>query len=452
MAKVGVLNQDERRCKHLKKTATPSIQNKPFPLKRYYILYAGIGGVVFYALLFSFFVHAERHALHQQYIANLVEKGSAFYRDVYRDVLEENHASFEHIESEAVRQKLRDKMEELITTDFGFAKVKVFNRQGVILYDHEDKANEGDLYDDIGGEGFQRALQGKTFSKQEEEDGRRFIEVYIPAFDLDTKQVVGVLEIYEDVTRFEDMVFEALKEALVIPTLIFVLFNVMLFWIVLKADKIISMNTCLLIKVREHMEKYLSRSTIEAIYDSVTEEKELFKGELQDIVIFFSDIRGFTSYSEHEKPEVVVENLNKLFELQAEIIHKYHGVIDKFVGDEIMAMFPKDGANGAVKAGLEIQQAIKESQSINFDVGVGVHYGEALLGSIGTHDRRDYTVIGNIVNTGARFCGAAKGGEVIISEAVYQRLDDALKAKFTLSEPLKLKGKQETIVTYVGKV
>ena len=427
------------------------ISNKPFPLKRYYVLYAGIGGIVFYAMLFSFFIHAERQALHQQYIENLVEKGSAFYRDVYRDVLEENHASFETIQSEELRGKLRDKMEELISTDFGFAKVKVFNRQGMILYDHENSTNEGELYDDIQGEGFQLSLQGKTFSKQEDEpDGRRFIEVYIPAFDLDTKQVVGVMEIYEDVTRFEIMVYEALQEALVIPTLIFLLFNIMLFWIVFKADKVITMNTCLLIKVREQMEKYLSKSTTDAIYSSVTEEKELFKGEMQDIVIFFSDIRGFTSYSENEKPEVVVENLNKLFELQATIIHKHDGIIDKFVGDEIMAMFPKNASQGAVQAGIEIQQAIKDSQDVSFDVGVGVHYGEALLGSIGTHDRRDYTVIGNIVNTGARFCGAAKGGTVIISDVVYQQLDDELQQRFTLSKPLKLKGKEETITTYVG--
>jgi class 3 adenylate cyclase len=220
---------------------------------------------------------------------------------------------------------------------------------------------------------------------------------------------------------------------------------------VFKADKVITMNTCLLIKVREHMEKYLSKSTTEAIYSSVTEEKELFKGEMQDIVIFFSDIRGFTRYSENEKPEVVVENLNKLFELQAKIIHKYDGIIDKFVGDEIMAMFPKNASQAAVQAGIEIQQAIQDSQDVNFDVGVGVHYGEALLGSIGTHDRRDYTVIGNIVNTGARFCGAANGGEVIISKVVYEQLDDAHKAHFKLSESLKLKGKEEVIETYVGK-
>jgi len=429
------------------------LNDKPFPLKRYYILYAGIGGIVFYAMLFSFFTHAERQTLQKQHISHLVEKGNSFYRDISRDVLEVNDATFESVttRNDALRSKLRSKMETLLNTDFGFAKVKVFNRSGVVLYDHEDKSNEGAFYDDIQGTGFQKSLVGETFFKQETDpDGRRFIEVYIPTLAVDSKEVVGVLEIYEDVSRFETIVFDALKDAIVMPTLIFLLFNIMLFAIVFKADKVISLNTKLLIQVRQQMEKYLSRSTTEAIYHAVTEEKELFTGEMQDIVIFFSDIRGFTSYSENEKPAVVVENLNKLLELQAAIIQKYDGVIDKFVGDEIMAIFPKNAVDKAVLAGLEIQQTIKSSQDVHFAVGVGVHFGEALLGTIGTHDMRDFTVIGNIVNTGARFCGAAKGGTVIISDVVYQQLDEKTQQLFKLNEPLQLKGKQESIATYVG--
>ena len=436
----------------MNKTPEMGMQDKPFPLKRYYILYAGIGGVIFYAMLFSFFVHAERQALHQQYIYHLVEKVSSFYREINRDVLKENHANFESInpENEGFKQMFRNKVESLVKKDFGFAKVKMFNRKGTILYDYKDEANEGLKYNGVQGEGFQAALANKTFSKDEEADGRRFIEVYLPIRAVNAHEVVGVLEVYEDVSRFERIVLDALQEALVIPTLIFLAFNMMLLILVFKADAVITSNTMFLISVRQQMEKYISHSATQAIYSSVTEDKELFKGEMQDVVIFFSDIRGFTSYAENEEPAVVVKNLNKLFELQADIIHKYHGVIDKFVGDEIMAMFPKNTSQGAVQAGLEIQQAIKDSQDVNFDVGVGVHYGEALLGSIGTQDRRDYTVIGNIVNTGARFCGAAKGGEVIISDVVYQQLDSETQQQFVLNQPLKLKGKEETIVTYVG--
>lgn len=427
----------------------------PFPLKRYYLIYAGVGGIIFYAMLFSFFIHAERQALHKQYIHNLVEKANSFYREIHRDVLQAKHTSFENIQNEesVVKAYFRAKIKELIKTDFGFAKVKVFSREGVILYDHEHPENEGLLYDDIQGEGFQTALADNTFFQEEEDpDGRRFIEVYVPVHAANTSEVVGVLEIYEDVSRFEAIVVEALKEALVVPTLIFMVFNLMLLVLVFKADRVISANTTFLISVRQQMEKYISRSATEAIYHAVSDEKELFKGEAKEVVIFFSDIRGFTSFSEHERPELVVEYLNQVFELQANIIHQYHGVIDKFIGDEIMAAFEVEDIRSAVQAGLDIQQAIGMDTTIPFELGIGIHVGEALVGSIGTHDRRDYTVIGNIVNTGARFCGAAKGGEVIISEVVYEQLDDTLKQHFKPSEPLQLKGKNEVIVTYVGTI
>ena len=341
-------------------------------------------------------------------------------------------------------------MVELIETDFSFAKVKVFSHSGVVLYDHKDAAKEGGLYNAVQGEGFQTALRGETFSKLEDDNGKRFMELYLPTKARNAAEVGGVLEIYEDVSRFENQVDVALQQALFIPTLIFIGFNILLFVIVFKADAVISANTNLLINVRKQMEKYMSSSATEAIYSAVSQEKELFRGEMQTVVTFFSDIRGFTSYSENQEPEVVVSEINRLFELQAEIIHEHHGVIDKFVGDEIMALFPAKQVDQAVQASLKINQAIAEHQEIHFEVGIGVHTGEALVGSIGTHDRRDYTAIGNTVNTGARFCGAAKGGELIISDAVFVQLPKDMQPLFTLSEPLQLKGKKESIMTYAA--
>lgn len=369
-------------------------------------------------------------------------------------MLQEHGASFDTMSFSDVNIKasFRSKVESLINTDFTFAKVKVLNHAGMVLYDHRDISMEGTMYDGIEGEGFQTALAGGAFSKLEEDDGKKMMEVYLPTRGANASHIEGVLEIYEDVTRFEAMVFDALKQALVVPTLIFMTFNILLLLLVLKADEVITANTNLIHNVRKQMQKYLSRSATEAIYSAVTTEKELFRGELQDVVIFFSDIRGFTRYSEHEKPAVVVENLNKLFELQANIIHQYHGVIDKFVGDEVMAMFAKDKVEEAVKAGLEIQQAVAQRNDIHFEIGIGIHCGEALLGSIGTEERRDYTVIGNMVNTGARFCGAALGGSVIISEVVFAQLSDETQVMFALNKPLELKGKNEFMVTYASRV
>jgi len=428
------------------------LEDKPFPLKRYYMLYAGVGGIVFYAMLFSFFINAERDALYNQYIQNLLEKADVFYRDIDRDLLQKHHVTLDSIAEEggALKQDFRHKVEKLIKTDFSFAKVKLFSHSGIVLYDYKDASKEGSLYNAVQGEGFQTALQGGTFSKLEDDGDKRFMELYLPTHVKGATEVGGVLEIYEDVSRFEAHVDTALEQALFIPTLIFIAFNILLFVIVLKADKVISANTSLLINVRQQMEKYLSKSATQAIYSAVTEEKELFRGEMQTIVTFFSDIRGFTSYSENKEPEVVVREINQLFELQAEIIHAHHGVIDKFVGDEIMALFPADRVEEAVKASLDINQAIAEHKEIHFEVGIGVHTGEALVGSIGTHERRDYTAIGNTVNTGARFCGAAKGGQVIISDVVFAQLDEATQQLFGLSEPLQLKGKQESIVTYAA--
>lgn len=272
------------------------------------------------------------------------------------------------------------------------------------------------------------------------------MEVYLPIQNGDT--IVGILELYEDVTRFENQVYVALKKALIVPTIIFIAFNLVLFVIIVKADRIINSHTNLLISIRRNMEKYLSRSATDAIYNAVTLKQELFRGEKKELVIFFSDIRGFTNYSERHAPEIVVQELNNLFEIQARLIHEQGGVIDKFIGDEIMAIFPVQNAAAATLTALNIVKAVQSDPAIIFKVGISVHEGEAVVGSIGTQDRRDYTAIGNTINTGARLCGACKPGEVIISSAIYSRLPPAISRRFSLNQVLTLKGKTEFITTY----
>jgi adenylate cyclase len=426
-------------------------KDKPFPLKKYYIVYAGIGGIIFYSILFAFFIHAERQALYDQYVQNLTEKARALYQDIYRDFLKTQNITLEDIgtENNPYRKKLRDEIDGIIQTDFTLAKVKVFNKSGLVLYDYTNNSNEGKPYQSMHEIGFKTALQGKTSSKMEHENNsKRFMEVYLPIYAFDTNAVVGVLELYEDVSRFEKRVFIALKQALIVPTIIFVIFNITLFLIVAKADRIISLNTELLINIRRNMEKYLSPSATEAIYNAVTLKTELFRGEKQNIVIFFSDIRGFTNYSENNKPEIVVRALNDIFELQARIIHEHGGIIDKFIGDEIMSIFPSESVAEATLAALKIIKEIQHNPKIFFEVGIGIHVGDAVVGSIGTKNRRDYTAIGNTVNTCARLCSASDSGEIIISSNIFELLTDDINTQFSLKETLQLKGKTENIEAY----
>ncbi len=116
-----------------------------------------------------------------------------------------------------------------------------------------------------------------------------------------------------------------------------------------------------------------------------------------------------------------------------------------------MVVFAADQETEAVRAAMDIQRAISSNPAVDLKVGVGVHSGEAVVGSIGAEDRRDYTAIGDTINIGARICGACPRDSVYISAAVFERLPPRLQSRFSGHEMLKLKGKSEAFgVHYVA--
>ncbi len=428
--------------------------NKPFPLKRHYVTYAGIGAIVFYTLLLLLFMHAEREALYEEYIHSVSDKARSLYFDVERDFLRPNGIYLNQLDpsDQIIMDGLRHEIDDIVQSDFSLAKVKLIRADALMLYDNEERANEGALYTSRDESGFKTARNGEiAYDIEQEDDGRRLIELYLPILDQDSRQLIAVLEIYEDITRFETQAKAAMQHALAAPTAAFILFNIVLFMIVAKADKIISRNTRLLISIRHDMEKYLSQSAVNAIYQAASTKKELFRGDRQELVVFFSDVRGFTRFSETTEPEAVVLALNKVFQIQAEIIHRHEGIIDKFVGDEIMAIFPANQAAAAAGAALEILEALATNKDIALQVGIGIHAGEAVVGTVGTAERRDYTAIGDTINTGARLCAAAEAGGVIISDSAYAQLDAELQALFPAEALLELKGKSGKLKTHAGR-
>jgi adenylate cyclase len=152
-------------------------------------------------------------------------------------------------------------------------------------------------------------------------------------------------------------------------------------------------------------------------------------GEDRHLAILFSDIRNFTSFAEAQLPYDVIHVLNRYFNRVGSIINKHNGQINNFMGDGIMALFgvtqPETAALDAVRAGLEMLQAVEGMQpyfelqfKTNFRIGVGIHYGEVVLGAVGTGDRRQLTAIGDAVNYAARIESANKEAETefLISE------------------------------------
>lgn len=206
------------------------------------------------------------------------------------------------------------------------------------------------------------------------------------------------------------------------------------------------------VKERLMMSRYVSGSTIEQIRQTHLDDLVL-GGTRNEECLVFSDVRGFTTFSEQNAPDEVVRYLNQLLNLQVEIIKKHRGDIDKFVGDEIMAVFRGEKKEyRAVQAAVEIQQAMRalaERESVfkTLQIGVGINTGVVVVGNIGSYDRMDYTSIGDAVNTAARLCSNAKANEIIISQTVKEKLSEG---DFALSEPftLPLKGKQTALNLY----
>lgn len=191
------------------------------------------------------------------------------------------------------------------------------------------------------------------------------------------------------------------------------------------------------------MLKYISPHTQRMIEKQIHNEVEA-EGELKNVTIFFSDVRGFTKYSEGRNPREVIAVLNDILEKQADIIARHGGEIDKFVGDEIVAVFDgPDQQRAAINAALEIRALVLSGGTL-LSVGIGIATGEVIFGNIGSPDRRDFTIIGSNVNLTARICAAAEPGQILIASHLLYKLGEDQRGVGNLvvtpKEAISLKG------------
>ena len=196
------------------------------------------------------------------------------------------------------------------------------------------------------------------------------------------------------------------------------------------------------------LSKYVSQETLKNVERSSLSAATLRNGERRRVTMLFSDVRGFTAFSETRQPEEVVAMLNDYLQAQAEVVVKYGGDIDKFVGDELMARFTGDDSESrAAHCAVDMIAAVaalESKASHGLSVGVGLNAGDVVLGSMGAEQRLDYTVIGDAVNLAARLCSAAKGNDVLVTKVIR----DALKGgdlTAEVLEPIRVKGKAEPI-------
>ncbi len=182
-------------------------------------------------------------------------------------------------------------------------------------------------------------------------------------------------------------------------------------------------------RARERFGAYVGREVAE---DALAVDEIVMGGSRQTVAVLFSDLRGFTTYSERLAPEQLVTQLNAYLEEMVAVITRHGGVVDKYIGDGIMAVFgaPRskgDDARRAMLAARDMQLALHKHNARRVDgglaplkMGVGVHYGSAVAGNVGTLDHAQYTIIGDVVNLAARLESATKdhGVEVLLSKDV----------------------------------
>jgi PAS domain S-box-containing protein len=193
-----------------------------------------------------------------------------------------------------------------------------------------------------------------------------------------------------------------------------------------------------------------------AVIDQLDPNQLSLGGKRAQITAMFADIRGFTTFSERLAPEKLVSILNQYLAACADAVLAEEGTIDKFMGDAVMAWFnapipQADHTLRAVRASLGIRDAIQQlhqrlPKDGHLSFGVGIHYGDAILGLVGTEQRIDYTAIGDSVNTAKRIQENSEAGQILISEEAYKQVHREVVVNQV--EPVHAKGKSRPVTVY----
>jgi len=186
------------------------------------------------------------------------------------------------------------------------------------------------------------------------------------------------------------------------------------------------------------LQRFLAPQVAKMIASSDTPEAQL-ASHRREITVVFCDLRGFTSFTESSEPEEVMAVLHEYHESLGQLIFRYEGTLERFLGDGIMIIFNDpipcaDHAERAVRLALDMRDSVdalskewrRKGHELGF--GIGIASGYATLGQIGFERRREYTAIGSVTNLASRLCGEARAGQIVISQRVYGAVESSVEA------------------------
>jgi len=208
--------------------------------------------------------------------------------------------------------------------------------------------------------------------------------------------------------------------------------------------------------VRERLGRYVGSNVVEHLLR--TGEDMPLQNRKLVATILFADIRSFTRISEGMQPEAIIDMLNEYFDAMVDIIFKHKGVLDKFIGDELMAVFgimegDDAGCLNAVRCAIEMREAARKltrkrsaAGQQTFEVGIGINSGEVVVGNLGSKNRMDYTVIGDTVNVASRLQGLTAGQHIVVGEETFRQCGE--KVPMQLKDEVRVKNRDKPVKCY----
>lgn len=210
-------------------------------------------------------------------------------------------------------------------------------------------------------------------------------------------------------------------------------------------------------KIRNIFQKYVPLEVLEEVHAN---PESMLKGDKRELAVLFSDIRGFTTISESLSPEDIVESLNRFFSAMVEIIMNHDGIVDKYIGDAIMAFFgapvkhendPEQATRVALKMIEALEQFNRNQVELGrpkFEIGIGINYGDVTIGNIGSERKMDYTVVGDMVNLASRLEGLTKvyHKPILLSNSVAKNVYKNIPCR--LVDRVRVKGKLQDTSIY----
>ena len=205
-------------------------------------------------------------------------------------------------------------------------------------------------------------------------------------------------------------------------------------------------------RARKALKQYLSKRTLDVV-ETASMTGMLPPPQEQDLAICFTDIRGFTAFSEDTEPAELFAMVSALLAEQVDIIHRFGGYVDKFGGDGVMAIF--DGPDMVLQSclcALSLLDSARTKDSAGAEeirrFGIGIHTGRAVIGNIGSPEHLDYSAIGNTVNLAARLCGQAEATSIVVSKAVRDAVSGDGRLKFQSERQVPIRGIKEPVTVY----